>query len=397
MKQFKVLILAVACLLEICHGGYTGASSKGDISSSCLLKTCFNIFMHFCTGFCEKLGPKPKCSRKSPYRTLDGLCNNLENPFWGNANYKYARILPNRYGDNLSTVPKDLPSARQISNVVFADQDNPDTEYTIVQMQFGQFIAHDMGMTPNAMKTNGCCENGKFVDDADKSCFRIEVPKNDPTQIDFPRECMDFSRTPTDHDQGCVNFKKSKPAQQINAVTSFLDLSLIYGNSEDELKPIRSYKNGKLIVEERKGNSWPPQNPDAKKVCNVASNTERCYLGGDPRLNSSPDLLILHVLFIREHNRIAEKLNKLNPLWNDTRLFEEARKINIAQYQYISYYEWLPNLIGEQRMNESGLLYDPKGEKQINDYDSNIDATTINEYSTVAFRFFHTQIMGQLK
>ena len=58
--------------------------------------------------------------------------------------------------------------------------------------------------------------------------------------------------------------------------------------------------------------------------------------------------MTVHILFVREHNRIAKFLHYLNPTWNDERLFQEARKIVIAQIQHITYNEWLPVLFSEE-------------------------------------------------
>ena len=73
---------------------------------------------------------------------------------------------------------------------------------------------------------------------------------------------------------------------------------------------------------------------------------EDCFAGGDDRTNDGVSLMTFHTLFVREHNRLAEKLAELNPTWDDERLFQKARKINIAQYQHIVYKEFLPLLIG---------------------------------------------------
>lgn len=54
----------------------------------------------------------------------------------------------------------------------------------------------------------------------------------------------------------------------------------------------------------------------------------------------------MHALWLREHNRVSRTLASLNPHWRDHVLFEEARRIVIAELQHIVYAELLPAIIG---------------------------------------------------
>lgn len=56
----------------------------------------------------------------------------------------------------------------------------------------------------------------------------------------------------------------------------------------------------------------------------------------------------MHAIFVREHNRIAKSLYKLNPGLSDLTYFQYARQILIAEWQNIVYTEWLPALIGNK-------------------------------------------------
>jgi len=58
-------------------------------------------------------------------------------------------------------------------------------------------------------------------------------------------------------------------------------------------------------------------------------------------------LSALQVIFFREHNRIAEELAKINPDWDDERLYQEARRILIAEWQIIVYRDYLPIIVGK--------------------------------------------------
>ena len=58
------------------------------------------------------------------------------------------------------------------------------------------------------------------------------------------------------------------------------------------------------------------------------------YLG-DSRAYEHPGLVVYHTIWVREHNRLDKELNYLNPHWDDERLYQEARKILIAELQVI--------------------------------------------------------------
>lgn len=103
----------------------------------------------------------------------------------------------------------------------------------------------------------------------------------------------------------------------------------------------------------------------------------------------------MHTLFLREHNRIAEKLVDLNPGWSDEQVFQETRKILIGIYQHIVYNEWLPIILGPQFMAQFGLF--PQSEGYSGDYDSSIDPRITNEFAAAGLRFGHSLIPGFIR
>lgn len=118
---------------------------------------------------------------------------------------------------------------------------------------------------------------------------------------------------------------------------------------------------------------------------------------------------MIHNLLLREHNRIADYLQKMNPNWNDEIVFQEARRIVAAEIQHITYNEWSPLIIGQLDVwPQSGLMVSlvstgrstmkafnilPKSEGFTNDYDSKVNPNIINAFATAAYRF-HTLIQG---
>ena len=76
------------------------------------------------------------------------------------------------------------------------------------------------------------------------------------------------------------------------------------------------------------------------------------------------------------------------PSFSDERIYQEARRINVAQYQSVVYGGYLPVVLGSQ--NIVGLELDRDG----SDYDDSVDPTMTTEFATAAYRFGHSMIQG---
>src|SRR5262249_27500086 len=94
--------------------------------------------------------------------------------------------------------------------------------------------------------------------------------------------------------------------------------------------------------------------------------------------NETTELTALQTLFMRNHNAIARQLQLSHPDWGDQQLFDEARKLNIAEYQSIIYNAYLPDLLG------------PTALAAYTAYDAGVDPSISTEFSTVGFRFGHS-------
>uniref|UniRef100_A0A182J8M3 Heme peroxidase 1 n=1 Tax=Anopheles atroparvus TaxID=41427 RepID=A0A182J8M3_ANOAO len=348
--------------------------------------------------------PQPDCTGSpQPFRRVDGSCNNPAYPSRGTPYRPYLRLVGAHYADGVSEPAHTesgaaMPNARKLSLALFGETEMEHPRHTLVSMQFGQLIAHDMSFTADADGIQ-CCAGGKMVprEQASSRCLPIEVATDDPVMSENGVECMNLVRTKTTLEDPCPQPEgNGGAAEQLSSVTAFLDLSVVYGNSLSQSNDLRSFTDGKLRVEQRHGKHWPPQHPNVTTKCDVESATDVCYLTGDERSNQSPHLTLLHMAFLLEHNRLAEELSGINAEWDDERLFQEARRINIAQYQSIVYYEWLPLYLGRNNMIAHGVLPETDTVDHVRDYDPDVDPSVSNAFATAAFRFFHNLIAGHL-
>ena len=93
---------------------------------------------------------------------------------------------------------------------------------------------------------------------------------------------------------------------------------------------------------------------------------------------------------MREHNRIARSLAKINPQWSDDQLFEESRRILVAQLQHITYTEFLPSILGHQMMDKYDLTLLNMGFYR--NYTVNKNPGIDNAVATAVFPFIYTAV-----
>ncbi|XP_032681178.1 peroxidase-like [Odontomachus brunneus] len=346
----------------------------------------------------------PQVCRYSRYRSYDGSCNNLQNPTWGLANTRYGRLIRPRYSDGIRAPSKsvtgaNLPSARTVSYMMFPNLNIDDRTWSLVAMQYGQVITHDMGLndgvTQSTVQKMRCCtSDGQISPDMTTRprCYPILVTEKDPVYSSSSIRCLNFVRSMTDFDRGCSS--PHTPAQQLNTVTHYLDLSLVYGSSDQVATSLRAGFGGRLNVELKNTREFPPQVSNKSTICETMYEHEPCYATGDTRSNQNPQLAILHIVLLREHNRVADYLANLNPHWTDETIFQETRRIVIAEHQNIVYYEWTPIFLGREQVYRDKIIYNTNG--YVNDYDETVNGNVLNAHSTAAIRYFHSLVAGNL-
>ncbi|KAK7601754.1 hypothetical protein V9T40_009195 [Parthenolecanium corni] len=344
---------------------------------------------------CSDIYANINCNKEVKFRTIDGSCNNARAPAIGKSNTAYGRLLKASYEDGLYTIRsssadgKELLSPRLISTSIDS-QLVFDFTKTQAMAIWGLFVAYDMSYTPASNMVNIktpiiCCTNdGRPLPPRLNhiSCAPISVPRSDPFYKKSFQSCMNYVRSLPAMRPDCT----FGPTEQMNQASHFLDGSVLYGSTVKKMKSLRTKWGGRLITTLQKNGAEYPSIANPHKLPCHLMNSSECFNAGDIRINSQPQLSILHTLFLREHNRIADRLSTMNNHWDDERVFQESRKIVIAEIQHITYRHWLPRLLGRKFMSSIGLDSSPTA------YDENVDPTINNEFATAAFPFIGSMI-----
>ena len=326
----------------------------------------------------ERLEPRVLLS--AGLRPIDEVGNNIANPDWGSAGVDLIRLAAAAYADGVSSpaLPADQ-SARAISNILNnqAVPNDPSQDIQTVDQNslsdfgyaFGQFMDHDMDLTPDG-----------------GASFPIAVAAGDP----IGPQPLAFTRSQTDPSTGTST---DNPLQQVNTITSYLDLSQVYGSTQVVADALRTFQGG--LLKTSPGNMLPYDNTTYFTTAQIAALNmandaqavpeSSLFAAGDVRANENLELTALQTLFMRNHNRIAGQLQQDHPGWSDEQLYQEARKLNIAEYQSIVFNEWIPAVLG------------PNALPKYTGYNPNVDASIANEFSTVAFRFGHSLLSSNIE
>ena len=291
-------------------------------------------------------------------RSVDGIGNNLNHPEWGSTDEALLRIAEADYGDGIS-LPGGAarPSAREISNVLSAVEDEgtkSERGLSAFLYVWGQFIDHDIDLTHSQ-------DDGEWFD--------IAVPEGDPFfdpngtgDVVIPLTRSEFDET--------TGTSVDNPRQQTSSITAYLDGSQVYGSDQATADSLRTFEGGRLTISD---DGLLPLDESGQVIA------------GDIRASENISLTSIQTLFVREHNRLANKIASDDPNLTDEQIYQQARAIVIAEIQSITYNEFLPALLGERAISRY------KG------YDSTVNPTIANEFSTAAFRFGHSTLNDDIE
>ncbi|KAI9138692.1 heme peroxidase [Paraphysoderma sedebokerense] len=344
--------------------------------------------------------PTPPPPDGLEFRSYNGSRNNLAHPEWAAGIHFYLRTQNASYlnatdgtmfPDYLETDPVTnvsrfrkqegrtvLPPARFLSNLVCSESKNssrfdwPDgymnprgiSDYVTF---FGEWLSFDI-MNSIATKTPS----------------NLTVPKCD---VFFDPDCRGNVTIPY---RPLTGNQTANGYELETSASGFIDVQQIYGYTEERAKQMRSFAGGKfkmeLIRNEETGvEGWfPPRNLDAEfptqaEVPVKGRNTTSLFQLASRRNSILPQVQAFSVLWMREHNRLADELARQHPDWDDNRIFEEARKWVIAYHQKICYREYLPAVLGRNPI------------PAYQGYNESVNPTVDAFFSVAAFRYGHTE------
>lgn len=347
----------------------------GDVRSANWVRIIYSgvLILSFGLNACGDAGPGGLSSSGSfsdesgnNTRSNDGQNDNIVQKDMGAASTHFQRLELADYADGLSEMlHASRPGPREISNIVFDQETSIENKrgLTSYVWQWGQLFDHDVTLTGEMNP---------------KEPAFIEIPIGDPffDSAGDGAPAMIFNRSQYDplSGQGFGSVREI-----INSTTSWIDGSFLYGPSDARAIWLRTLSGGKLKEGEGRLMPFNDGTQDNKPTSSPAF-----FVAGDVRANEQPGLAAMHTLFVREHNYWADKLALKHPDWNDERLYQHARRIVIGEVQGITYYDFLPAILGE----DAFVPYAG--------YDPQINASISTEFATTFYRFGHTLLPPEL-
>ena len=333
------------------------------------------LLMILPSGMGATLAPTDYSTDVKPinFYSLNGSNVNSAQPEWGQAGTLLGRVANASHDPDSNWMGlADLPNPREISNIVCAQPSVISDERGLSDFNWlwGQFITHEIDFT--------LTQNGRVGENGTPEQANIPIAEDDPvmgapggSQIRLFRSLY----------VSVIDENGVEHREHPNSITTWIDGSVVYGSSESTTNWLRTFDGGRMKVSQNPYGDLLPvakQDDDTAPPMSFAGfSADVRFIAGDSRANEHIALMALHVLFLREHNRLADDIAERNPDWNDEEIFQLARKLIAAQIQAITYEEFLPSL--------GIILEDYTG------YDPTINPQVTSSFATVAFRMGHSQ------
>ncbi|EHB15191.1 Thyroid peroxidase, partial [Heterocephalus glaber] len=369
--------------------GLTQLQLPPDVSSEDVLNMIANL-----SGCLPYMQP-PRCPNTclaNKYRLITGACNNRDHPTWGASNTALARWLPPAYEDGFSQ-PRGwnpsllyhgfpLPPVREVTQKVIQvpnEAVTEDAQYSDFLTVWGQYIGHDMALTPQSTAGADCqltCENRS-------PCFPIQVAPDACGSLKIRSLVSVLVADGKDRKflvrvrqvrtlSSSENQKRPHTICHIQFACSLPQANVSRGLVRLWIK--HSVRGLTMTRADTRSQDLPC--PARFWLCS--------FLAGDGRASEVPALAALHTLWLGGATRLAAALGALNPHWSADTVYQEARKVVGALHQIITLRDYSPRILGPDAFRQHVGPYEG--------YDPTVNPTVSNVFATAAFRFGHAAI-----
>jgi hypothetical protein len=245
-------------------------------------------------------------------RTIDGTCNGLELPHMGARGARFGRNM-NPESEAAQADPNLMsPNPREVSRILFTRDAPKEVPFlNMLAAAWIQFNVHDWFAHQNTSL----------------AFHEIPLSEDDPLYHPVHRTTMRVPKTAPDPTR--TAYEDTLGPTYPNQVTHWWDGSQLYGSDQATSDRLRSFEGGHLAVDPT---GLLPVGADGFEDTGFRDNW---WIG----------LGLMHNLFAREHNAIADMLAGAYPTWTDQEIFDKARMINAAVIVKIHTLEWTPAII----------------------------------------------------
>jgi len=306
-------------------------------------------------------------------RRLDGSGSNPhpDREGWGAAGSVLLRLTPPGWEGHHHTVPgghKQIPywredNPRRISNLVCredVDIEDPGGR-THWMWAWGQFLDHQLDLT---------LESEEVV--------LVEVDPADPYLSDDKQVAIGFKRS---RPAAGTGIRHDVPREHANVLSAYIDGSSVYGNDPDRLAVLLGDGTPFLATS---GNDLLPLSDPNNPIPNAQPPGfgGPFFVAGDVRVNEHVVLTSMHTVFVRLHNVRVQQLIDAGETDAEV-IFSRARAWVAAVMQFITYCEFLPELLGPGSV---------QGQWRYEGFKDDVETTISTEFSTAAYRLGHSML-----
>ncbi|XP_062117971.1 alpha-dioxygenase 2 [Humulus lupulus] len=267
-----------------------------------------------------KMAGKQYDEKEIWYRTADGKCNHRDDDLVGSQGTFFGRNMPpstSPYGV-LEPHPS-IVASKLLERKKFKDNGK---QFNMIACSWIQFMIHD------------------WVDHLEDT-NQVEIGVVEEVASGCPLKSFKFFKT-----KEVPTFTPHIKSGSLNTRTPWWDGSVVYGNNNEGMTRVRSFKDGKLKISEDM-----LLDHDEKGIP-ISGDVRNCWAG----------FSLLQALFVKEHNLVCDMLKEHYPEFDDENLYRHARLVISAVIAKVHTIDWTvellktDTLLAGMRINWYGLL-----------------------------------------